>query len=83
MLEKIMKDLFLACFNLKSDSSNDSSNVCASLATEDTKKQMKHVLKSYSLLSKQKLAEQMYTDHVVKPYLSQVGSILYNKPAAR
>lgn len=67
MLEKIMKEQFLACFNLK-----DENNVCVNLANEETKKQMKHVLKSYSLLSKQKIAEQLYTEYVVKPYMCQV-----------
>lgn len=74
MLEKILKEQFLGCFNLK-DSSD--SSVCANLSNEDTKKQMKHVLKSYSLLSKQKLAEQLYTDYVVKPYMNQVRIFQY------
>lgn len=68
MLEKIMQELFLSCFILKDDSS-----VSTNLDKEENRKQMRHVLKSYSLLSKQRLVEQLYTDFVVKPFMNQVG----------
>lgn len=68
MLEKIMQELFLSCFILKDDSS-----VSTNLEKEENRKQMRHVLKSYSLLSKQRLVEQLYTDFVVKPFMNQVG----------
>ena len=68
MLEKIMQELFLSCFILKDDFS-----VSTNLDKEENRKQMRHVLKSYSLLSKQRLVEQLYTDFVVKPFMNQVG----------
>lgn len=71
MLEKIMQELFLSCFILKDDSS-----VSTNLDKEENRKQMRHVLKSYSLLSKQRLVEQLYTDFVVKPFMNQVGFII-------
>lgn len=68
-----MKELFLSCFNLKEANDLQTSlNVCSNLSNDDTKKQMKHVLKSYSLLSKQSLVENLYNDYVVKPFINQV-----------
>lgn len=66
MLEKIMQDLFLTCFNLK-DLNEGSLKI---LNEQEMKKQMKPVLKSYALLSKQPMAEQLYLEHVVKPYMN-------------
>lgn len=71
MLEKIMQDLFLDCFNLK-DGQDSKPSHFSSLKNEESKIQMRHVLKSYALLSKQRLAEQLYTDNVVKPFTDQV-----------
>jgi hypothetical protein len=66
-----MQDLFLNCFSdfnvVDSSSSMLTLNV---LGEEEARKQMRHVLKSYALLSKQRLAEQLYTDNVVKPYMN-------------
>lgn len=69
MLEKIMQDLFLGCIG-----SSNTSN----LSDPEVKQQLRHVLKSYALLSKQRLCEQLFTDHLVKPYMSQVENF-YSK----
>lgn len=63
-----MQDLFLGCLNIKEEG-----DICdyEKLKQPEVKQQLRHVLKSYALLSKQKLAEQLFTDYVVKPYMSQ------------
>ena len=38
----------------------------------ETQQQLKHVLKSYALLSKQREAEQLFSNALVKPYMSLV-----------
>ena len=37
----------------------------------EKRKQLRHLLKSYALLGKQSSAEQLFADHLVKPYLAQ------------
>ena len=65
MLEKIMHDLFLKCLNINEiDGIEDQT---------ERNQQLKHVLKSYALLGKQRLAEQLFTDYVVCPYLTKVS----------
>lgn len=63
-----MQDLFFACLNI-----ND--NNYKEFVADETQKyvQLKHLLKSYSLLSKQRLVEQLFTEHKVKPYLEMVN----------
>ena len=58
VLENIMQDLLIDC--LKNP-----------LNTSERKQQLKHVLKSYTLLGKEKLAEDLFTQHVVKPYMDE------------
>lgn len=58
VLENIMQELLIDC--LKNP-----------LNTTERKQQLKHVLKSYILLGKEKLAEELFTLHVVKPYMDQ------------
>ncbi|CAF0878878.1 unnamed protein product [Brachionus calyciflorus] len=60
VLENIMKDLFIDC--LKNAETPYSS---------EHKQQFKHVLKSYSLLGKEKIAEDLYTEHTLKPFMEQ------------
>lgn len=68
-----MKELLLSSLNIKEgESSLKGSNLA--LANAETKQQLRHVLKSYSLLSKQRLAEQLFTEYLVKPYMSEVSS---------
>ena len=62
-----MQDLFLGCLGVK-----DEKNPPESLNEAEKRVQLKHLLKSYSLLSKQRLAEQLFTDFKVKPYMEQV-----------
>ncbi len=71
MLEKIMQELFLNYFN-----SNSSSSPSKSSSNIDAKQQMRHVLKSYSLLAKQRLVEQLFTENKVKPFMEEVKLIL-------
>lgn len=70
MLEKIMQDLFLNCLVTTESQASPDSN---STMDAETKQQLRHVLKSYSLLSKQRLAEQLFTDYKVKPFMVQVN----------
>ena len=75
MLEKKMQDLFLSCLDLKEEDRTaitSSNGVAAGLSTLEKHQQLRHVLKSYGLLSKQRQAEQLFADSVVKPYLAQV-----------
>ena len=58
-----MQELFLHCLNLHEDLVNSS----------ETQQKLRHVLKSYALLSKQKEAEQLYAESIVKPYMLQVN----------
>ncbi len=71
MLEKKMQELFLECLNLKEDFTllNETKT---DLNDPDTQQQLKHVLKSYALLSKQREAEQLFSNALVKPYMSLV-----------
>ena len=65
-----MQDLFLNCLVTADSHANpDSKNIMDA----ETKQQLRHVLKSYSLLSKQRLAEQLFTDYKVKPFMIQVN----------
>jgi hypothetical protein len=66
-----MQELFLNYFN--SSLSNSPSKNSTIL---ETKQQLRHVLKSYSLLSKQRLAEQLFTDNKVKPFMEEVKLFL-------
>ncbi len=70
-----MRQLLLDCLNLREDFSIrvDSQN---DLSTPETQQQLRHVLKSYALLGKQRQAEQLFTDAIVKPYMLQVNLIL-------
>ena len=70
MLEKIMQELFLNYFNNFND--NQQSTAIKTSNVSDSKQQLRHVLKSYSLLSKQRQAEQLFTDHRVKSYMEEV-----------
>ena len=72
MLEKKMQELFLNCLNLKENFTrlNDTK---VDLTNPDTQQQLKHVLKSYALLSKQREVEQLFTNSVVKPYMNMVN----------
>jgi hypothetical protein len=81
MLEKIMQDLFLKCLNLSENKIKDGSNETCSngLNSPENRQQLKHVLKSYALLSKQRLAEQLFTDVLVKPYIEKVKNIIIFK----
>ena len=65
MLEKIMHDLFLKCLNINEIEGIEDQT--------ERNQQLKHVLKSYALLGKQRLAEQLFTDYVVRPYLTKVS----------
>jgi len=71
MLEKIMQELFLNYFN-----SNSLNSPSKNPSNAEAKQQLRHVLKSYSLLSKQRLAEQLFTDYKVRPYMEEVIYIL-------
>ena len=74
VLEKIMKELFLNSLSIKEGSSDSylyGSNL--SLENAETKQQLKHVLKSYALLSKQRLVEELFTENLVKPYMAEVN----------
>lgn len=79
MLEKKMQELFLNCLNLKEDftSLNDTKY---DLTNQETQQQLKHVLKSYALLSKQREVEQLFTNSIVKPYMSVVSFKIPFKP---
>jgi hypothetical protein len=74
MLEKIMQDLFLKCLNLTENTIFDdvSQSYINGINKLENRQQLKHVLKSYALLSKQRLAEQLFTDILVKPYMEKV-----------
>ena len=74
MLEKIMQDLFLDCFSDLNQENNVDGRATSSLVrlNDERRKQMRHVLKSYALLGKQRLAEQLFTNYVVKPFTDQV-----------
>lgn len=71
MLLKKMQELFLSCLKLKEDFTPliETQN---GLNEQEVQQQLKHVLKSYALLSMQRQAEQLFTDAVVKPYMSKV-----------
>lgn len=71
VLEKKMQELFLNCLNLKEDFTS-LSETKVDLANPDTQQQLKHVLKSYALLSKQREVELLFTNSVVKPYMNMV-----------
>ena len=76
MLEKIMQDLFLNYFSV-----NESQHGVLTLkspSAADSKQQLRHVLKSYSLLAKQRQAEQLFTDYKVKPFMEEVRCICLN-----
>ena len=79
MLEKKMQELFLNCLNLKEDftSLNDTKY---DLTNQETQQQLKHVLKSYALLSKQREVEQLFTNSIVKPCMSVVSFKIPFKP---
>ena len=62
MLEKKMQELLLNCL----------SNREKFLETE-AQQNLRHVLKSYALLSKQRQAEQLFTDNFVKPFMKMVN----------
>ena len=75
-----MKELFLNSLNIKEN--NDLSLITSSpknlssnaiLNNPEVSQQLRHVLKSYSLLSKQRIPEQLFTNHIVKPYLDEVS----------
>ncbi len=61
MLLKKMQELFEACLSLKEEG----------LSETEGQVQLKHVLKSYALLSMQRQAEQLFTDKCVRPYVSK------------
>jgi hypothetical protein len=66
-----MKELFLGSMNIKDETTYlKGSN--ASLSDNENKQQLRHVLKSYALLSKQRLVEELFTDYLVKPYMAEV-----------
>ena len=71
MLEKKMQELFLDCLNLKEDFTILNENY-PGLTDPELQQQLKHVLKSYALLSKQRESEQLFSNAVVKPYMSTV-----------
>lgn len=71
MLEKKMQELFLNCLNLKEDFTRLKDSQ-ADLTNTETQQQLKHVLKSYALLSKQREVEQLFTNAVVRPYMNMV-----------
>lgn len=71
MLLKKMQELFLTCLNLKEDFSIITENRI-DLNDQEASQQLKHVLKSYALLSKQRQAEQLIVDALVKPFMSKV-----------
>jgi hypothetical protein len=82
MLEKIMHDLFLKCMN-RPDTDNSLSPLSTTikLATSledqaENRQQLKHVLKSYALLSKQRSAELLFTEYLVKPHMEKVNNFL-------
>lgn len=66
VLENIMRDMFIDCIS-------NGNKVFSS----ENKQQLRHVLKSYSLLGKEKHAEQLYSQYVVEPYMSQFISEEY------
>jgi hypothetical protein len=73
MLEKIMQELFLKCLNLNENKIVENSDELSNgLNNPENRQQLKHVLKSYALLSKQRLAEQLFADILVKPYMEKV-----------
>ncbi len=61
MLLKKMQELFVASLTSKE---------CGIMETTDGHVQLKHVLKSYGLLSMQRQAEQLFTETCVKPYMN-------------
>jgi hypothetical protein len=68
-----MKELFLSSMSIKDGNEVaylKGSNV--SLSDNDNKQQLRHVLKSYALLSKQRLVEELFTEYLVKPYMTEV-----------
>jgi hypothetical protein len=74
VLEKTMKELFLSSLNIKDGNEiayMKGSN--ASIKEGDNKQQLRHVLKSYALLSKQRLVEELFTEYLVKPYMTEVN----------
>ena len=76
MLLKKMQELFLNSLNLKKDFSSFS-DTPNDLNDPETQQQLKHVLKSYALLSMHRQAEQLFTDAVVKPYMKKVSLSFY------
>ena len=71
MLLKKMQELFLSCLNLKEDFRINKES-SSDLNDPETRQQLKHVLKSYALLSKQRQAEQLIVDALVKPFMAKV-----------
>jgi hypothetical protein len=71
MLLKKLQELFLTCFHL-SDDFKCLSEHQNKLDEPETQQQLKHLLKSYALLSEHRQAEQLFIDAIVKPYMQQV-----------
>lgn len=61
-----MRDMFIDCITKGNK-----------VFSSENKQQLKHVLKSYSLLAKEKHAEQLYGQYVVEPYMEQFISEEY------
>lgn len=74
MLLKKMQELFLSCLNLKEDFRPVSAEKVCSLNDSETQIQLKHVLKSYALLSMHRQAEDLFKNAVVKPFMSKVDT---------
>lgn len=73
MLLRKMQELFLGCLNLKEDFRPVTGEKVCDLNDPDTQTQLKHVLKSYALLSMHRQAEELFKNAVVKPYMSKVS----------
>ena len=67
-----MQDLFLNYFS-KNENHASSTPPSKNSTNTDAKQQLRHVLKSYSLLSKQRLAEQLFTENKVRPFMEEVN----------
>ena len=68
MLLKKMQELFVACLSLNKEGLGEMT---------DGQVQLKHVLKSYALLSMQRQAEQLFTETCVRPYMNRFISEEY------
>jgi hypothetical protein len=62
-----MKEMFLSSVKQNKTTNSDE----AFPQPESRLQQLRHVLKSYSLLAKHRQAEQLFTDHVCKPYMTE------------